>query len=286
MRVEVFVPLGMTHSSVLIPDRLDEFKSIRYSRDGTPLPFFDTDNRGGGAIYSSAHDMVRFGMFMLEDHLADQKAILSEEQIDEMVRPTARDDRGRGIGVAWQHDRTNRDVALVEHRGSMPGATAGFTFVPGADVAIVVLSNGDRVSVTRIRDLVLEALGLADPPQDDQQEEEKPPAGFHPGPELAGTWEGAIATYQGDTPLRLEIRVDGDIHARLGSELPTLLGQVAFDDGILEGALMGTIQSDDVKNRAYPHALVLRVRLRIPVDRRLCGRRSRDRYRLPHHGKS
>jgi len=262
MSDEVFAPLGMTHSAVLIPARLEPFAAVRYDRAGTRLPSFDTDNRGGGAVFSSAHDMARFGMFVLKDHRDDQKPILTDRWLDEMIRPTADADRGRRIGVAWQLATTNKGVGIVEHWGSMPGGTTAFSFVPSADVSMVVLSNGDRVGVTRIRDLILEALDLASPPGDDDEDHEQPQDLF-PSAILTGAWKGMVATYQGDVPLTLEFRPDGDVHATLGKELPTLLSQVSYtEDGILEGIMAGTIDSDDVRARPWPHDVILRVVVR------------------------
>src|SRR5262245_61386329 len=88
MREEVFLPLGLTHTSVNVGPGLDSFASARYGRDGLPVPFYDFDHTGASALWSSAHDLARFGMFHLKQHLPDQKAILSDESIDAMQKPT------------------------------------------------------------------------------------------------------------------------------------------------------------------------------------------------------
>ena len=101
MRQEVFQKLGLTHTSVGIGPGLETYAAVRYGEDGLPITFYDFDHRGASAIFSSAHDLVRFGLFHLKAHLADQKAILSDASIDEMHKPRRASDRaGRGVGWA------------------------------------------------------------------------------------------------------------------------------------------------------------------------------------------
>ncbi|MGA7341723.1 MAG: serine hydrolase domain-containing protein, partial [Terracidiphilus sp.] len=61
MRDAVFLKLGMTHTSVGVGPGLEKFQAIRYDQKGSPIPFYDFDHPGASAIYSSAHDLVRFG---------------------------------------------------------------------------------------------------------------------------------------------------------------------------------------------------------------------------------
>ena len=77
MRTDVFLPLGLLHTSVGIAPGLEPYVAQRYDAQQRPIPFYTFDHVGASAIYSSAHDLVRFGMFHLKDHLADQQAILS-----------------------------------------------------------------------------------------------------------------------------------------------------------------------------------------------------------------
>ena len=80
---------------------MEKYQAIRYSGDGTPIPFYDFDHPGGSAVYASAHDLVRFGMFHLKAHLSDQKAILKDETIDEMQRATVDMGPNTGYGIGW-----------------------------------------------------------------------------------------------------------------------------------------------------------------------------------------
>jgi CubicO group peptidase (beta-lactamase class C family) len=105
MRTEVFQPLGLTHTSVNIGPGLEKHQAIRYGLDGTPIPFYDFDHPGGSAVYASAHDLVRFGMFHLKAHLPDQKAILKDKTITEMQKP--RLGRATRAVTASAGERTN-----------------------------------------------------------------------------------------------------------------------------------------------------------------------------------
>ncbi len=162
MRQEVFVKLGLTHTSVGIGPGLEPYEAIRYDDDtGAPIPPYDFDHPGASAVYSSAHDLVRFGMFHLKDHLADQRAILTDASIDEMHRATVAaegDLAGSGYGVGWfSRDRAD-GYRVVSHSGGMPGVATILDLVPAEDIAVVVLSNGGGRVPGAVRDAIMKKL--------------------------------------------------------------------------------------------------------------------------------
>lgn len=65
LRNEVFLPLGLTRTSVGLPPVLRPFAATRYGPDGRPIPFYEFDHDGASAVWSSAHDLIRFGLFHL-----------------------------------------------------------------------------------------------------------------------------------------------------------------------------------------------------------------------------
>ena len=79
MRESVFIKLGLTRTSVGVGPGLEKFQAIRYDSKGAPYPSYDFDHPGASAVYSSAHDLIRFGMFHLKDHLADQAQIAADD---------------------------------------------------------------------------------------------------------------------------------------------------------------------------------------------------------------
>jgi CubicO group peptidase (beta-lactamase class C family) len=252
LREEVFLPLGMTRSAVGLPARLVPHAAVRYNRQGEPLPFYDFDHRGASAVFASAHDLARFGMFHLKTGLADQRAILSEAAIDQMQQPTMGD-----YGIGWS-SHTRFGPRLVSHSGGMPGVTTILWLFPEQRTAIVVLSNTSGAPVGTIgREVVSALFPDARPPQGNPS---SPASEFAPGPELAGAWSGAIHTWQGERRLEMRIAVDGTVHVQLAGQLWTLLNQAAFRDGYLTGRLRGDIGTADAGRR--PHILQFTLRLR------------------------
>jgi len=144
MRQEVFVKLGLTHTSVGIGPGLENFAAARYDDDGSPLPSYELDTPGAGGIYSSAHDLVRFGMFHLKDHLADQGAILSDRSLDELHRPTQDEssEPRAGYAIGWEVIDRPDGYHIVTHTGGMPGVATTLLLVPSEDLAVVLLANG------------------------------------------------------------------------------------------------------------------------------------------------
>ncbi len=142
MREEVFLPLGLTRMSVHIGPGLEEFTATRYTPDGTPYPFYDFDHPGGSAVFSSAHDLVRFGMFHLKNHLADQRRIIADDSIDEMHTPTALEEDGNGYGIGWASRTNDKGLRTVAHSGGMGGVSTTLVLLPDQNAAVVVLCNG------------------------------------------------------------------------------------------------------------------------------------------------
>jgi CubicO group peptidase (beta-lactamase class C family) len=63
MREEVFLPLGMTHTSIDVGPGLEPHQAIRYTNDGRRIPLYEFDHHGASAVYASAHYLARFAMF-------------------------------------------------------------------------------------------------------------------------------------------------------------------------------------------------------------------------------
>jgi CubicO group peptidase (beta-lactamase class C family) len=262
MQQEVFGALGLRRTSVGIGPGLEKEHAIRYGVDGAAIPFYDFDHRGASAVYASAHDLVRFGMFHLKAHLADQKPILSDAAIDEMQRPTMSMGGGgsSGYGVGWTIGEMRTGQKVVSHSGGMGGVSTLLMLVPSERLAAAVLVNGNTIVVPRIWNEIASAML----PKSSATAPAKPtpptPVPFKPGPELAGTWMGAVDTYKGEVSLRLTIKEDGDVHAQLGSNLETLLNSPNFRDGYLSGRMSGDIGTEDANRR--PYILLLGLKLR------------------------
>ena len=259
MRQEVFLKLGLTRTSVHIGSGLEPYQAIRYGPDGLPIPFYEFDHTGASAIYASAHDLVRFGMFHLKARLPDQKAILSDAAIDQMQKPTMSTGPNAGYGIGWALNDTRTGYHLVSHSGGMGGVATSLRLIPSEKLAAVVLCNGGDRLPHSISDEILATL-LPKWKVDRTPPQVPPTTAFQPPPELIGTWTGTLCTYKGELPLTLRVLESGDVHARLGSQLKTLLNDVRWQDGYLSGRMTGEIGTEDANRRPYLLNLTLKLR--------------------------
>lgn len=259
MRTEVFLPLGLTRTCVNIGPGMEKLHAVRYGPDGQPIPFYDFDHPGASAVYASAHDLVRFGMFHLKAHLPDQKAILTDAAIDEMQQPTITFGNNNGYGIGWQTQQRKSGHRAVLHSGGMGGVATILYLIPSEKIAVVALANSRTAIPFQAAERIVAALLGESVPAPSAQNQGEPPA-FKPPSQLVETWEGAAHTHKGETPLTLQIQESGDIHARLGRQLWTLLNMVSFNNDTLEGRMMGDIGTEDASRR--PHVLRLRLKLR------------------------
>jgi len=294
MREEVFVPLGLTRMSIDIGPGLEKYTAMRYGADGLPIPFYDFDHPGGSAVFASAHDLARFGMFHAGAKLPDQREILSDEWRKRMQEPTAEIEGGRHYGIGWflQDDKAGRRV--VSHSGGMGGVSTLLSIVPEQNVVVVVLSNGASPLPSQISAQILNVV-LKAPDEKKPEQAEKPKSeqsdvaealaaakpmeerGLKP---LIGRWKGTVHTYNADLPIELRVQEDGDVHVKFEGQLVTLLTGARVQDGFLRGRLKANLGTEDV-NRTK-HELHLEVKQR--GDDVLNGSLIAMSYRVPRVG--
>ncbi|MGH9834349.1 MAG: serine hydrolase domain-containing protein [Blastocatellia bacterium] len=258
MREEVFLPLGLTHTSVNIGPGLEKHQAVRYGTDGSPIPFYDFDHPGGSAVYASAHDLVRFGMFHLKAHLSDQKAILKDETIDELQQATVKTGGNSGYGIGWGTNESPGGRRVVSHSGGMGGVSTLLRLYPAEKLAIVVLSNAS----SNLPGQVMERIAAVVAPETarGQGGQNQPPPDFKPASELLGAWQGKVHTYKGELSFKLLFQPDGDVHAQIGTQLKTLLNRAQFRDGYLSGVFTSDIGTEDANRTRYSLALSLKLR--------------------------
>lgn len=258
MRTNVFLPLGMTRTTVGLPPAFQAFAAERYDRNQRPIPFYDFDHRGGSAVYASAHDLIRFGMFHLKNHLPDQRAILNDTTIDLMQRAVPPATYGLGWIVTEREGQR-----IVAHTGGMPGVQTVLAMYPTEDVAIVVLTNMvadigrvyreiERVLLPRYADGRRRAR-VADSTAAAARAPWRPPA------ELLGEWKGTLRTWDRTVPMTLTFQPDGDVHVKVENGLTSLVNNVQWRDSMLVGRYAGTLPTNDA--RRWAHDVVLSLRL-------------------------
>lgn len=268
MREEVFLPLGLTHTSIDVAPGLEQYQAIRYTPEGRRIPFYEFDHPGASAVYASAHDLARFAMFHMKEHLADQRAIISDAAIDEMQTPTSAAEGRAGYGVGWGVSDYARGYRTVSHSGGMPGVATYCTFVPSKRVAVVVLSNSRSPLVSYVQDMIFKIL-LPDRNNEPEQNQEKDSpsdtaaksqGSTPPESALPGQWKGRLVTYKKEFQLVLTIKEVGDVHLKLGDQLETLLSGSSYQGGYLRGRFAGDVDHEDARGRAYQVQLELKLR--------------------------
>lgn len=268
MQERLFVPLGMTHSALDIMPGFEPYKATRYDYAGQPIPDYRSAEPASATLYSSVHDLARFGMYMLKDRLPDQRAVLSDESIDRMTRDPVVDGPNSHYGIGWDIEERG-GYRTMEHSGSASGVSSNFVLIPSENVGVVMVANTDGGVPTKLFPEVLKVLlpkwqeAKAEPPA-------KPPVPFKPKADLVGRWEGKVHTYEGDIPMQLKILASGDIHVNIGNpprfstrsrvEQPSLLNNVAFDDGMLTGSTLSQIQTSDTARNPHTVSLYLKQR--------------------------
>ncbi len=192
----VFIPLGLTNTKRLsAPATTDEYAQ-QYDHAGRPWTYEE-------GLYASAHDLLRFGMFHLKDHLPDQKQILSDSTLDLMQTSIDPLSDFRLPWWVWEYEGF---VALV-----FTGASGTImALVPEADLAIVVLANRLQANTPKICKLIAETV------LDDFEEERRLPTQvrvqkkIQPAPlsprSLAGLWKGSVSTLEREFPVEMSFR--------------------------------------------------------------------------------
>ena len=244
MREEVFKPLGMTTTTIGTGAGIAN-SAVRYTAQGKPIAFYDFDHRAASAVYTSAHELVRFGMFHLENHLKDQRPVLKDATLDAMHRVATPGDTATGYGLGWGIGN-EQGMRVVSHTGGMPGVATTLKLYPQHNVVIVALANTSGAAPHRIAvDIAAAVLPGYKAPT---PRPPTPAVAFASPAELIGEWTGTVRMYDGSTtPISLLVKAD-DIHVRLGpNALWTVLNAPSFRDRMLNGQFAGTIPSEEAR---------------------------------------
>jgi CubicO group peptidase (beta-lactamase class C family) len=257
VRDEVFWPLGMNHTSAGIGPGLEKFVAAPYEWSRGRIPWGEPPlTPGYSGVLCSAHDLALFGMFHLKTHLPNQKAILSDAAIDAMQSSTVAADEGLRYGLGWWIDEDHFGYRDVFVAGGNSFASATLKLIPSEGIVVAVLVNTAAGLSGAIIDEVLSVLlppyrekraRAADSQKPGRSKSDAPSAPVSLPASLTGTWTGSVQTYQGKRPLTLSIAESGDVHAKLGSQLGTLLDDARFKNGRLTGRMSGDLGDDAIR---------------------------------------
>lgn len=188
---EIITPLGLKHTRFFRAEVPADSVATQ-NVDGGVLPIAH-DAEGYTALYSTAGDLARFGMFHLKAHLADQKPIISDSSIDALwkYRDPAAPISTRRLGWDVQQDY---GYQTIQHGGGGPGIHNWLYMIPSEGVVIALMSNAQYGS----SDVVLKELIAAAVSKSDKSDfRPRAGRGWPRWPELdpaafSGGWVGQI----------------------------------------------------------------------------------------------
>ena len=268
MRELVFDPLGLRNTTVSTGRELTGRAAVRYDNNLSAIAPYAFDHTGGSGVWSSAIDLVRFGMFHLGEPAPGQTQILRAETRERMQQPVAPETSpGQAYGLGWATTADDNGYARVSHSGGMPGVSTLLNLYPSEGVAIVVLINkSSGAAAPRIATAIAAAALPAYAPM-----RRTVGAAILPLGDLAGTWRGRVLALADTLPLSLTILPNGRVRVRLGaSEERDLDGASLARTGWLTGRFTAPIRAPDATPAANRDRVTINIALR-RRDNRLTG---------------
>jgi len=275
MRTRVFEKLGMSRSFINGADnnRYDQV-AVPYDDKGKRLPHSISDTPAAGDAYSSADDLIAFGMFHLKDRLPSQEPILSDELIDRMQ--SAKDPRAvnhghpaDSYGWGWFFNETEHSRKTVWHEGGSVGTSTILKLIPSEDLAVAVLMNTFNQKVcNRIADDIIK-ISLPDYMKT-QAQADVLTARSREIVRPQGAWTGTMKTNEKEIPLTLVFQPDGDVIMETTAQFETkevfpgapeplpqrlVLNVFRLTDSWIFGWCLAVIPDGEVQR--YPHVLML-----------------------------
>ncbi len=247
MRDAVFTPLGMKHTAVGAPRRGDV--AVRYDGRGVAIPPYTFDHDGASAIYSSARDLVVFGMTHLGFVRPGQTPLLPAEAFA-LMRETSEVSPNYGLG--WSVSEVD-GIRVLSHGGGMPGVATILLVIPQSAMVVTVLTNSSSAdaarqriahAAARVAGLPARAPDLCALPEND---------------ELLGTWIGTLDIEGREVAMTLVLDHDGRATTTLGSDAAELFG-VSLVDGNLKARLEGITLTQASRDRDSDVGFDLQVR--------------------------
>jgi CubicO group peptidase (beta-lactamase class C family) len=283
LHAAVLQPLGLTNTVVSDGAGLGTRAAVRYGSDGAALPPYTFDHVGASGVWSSAHDLVRFGMFHLRRREPGRPAVLSDAGIESMQQQHAPADApGAARGLGWGLAEDDHGLRRIAHTGSMPGVATALNLYPSEDLAVVVLTNSSHSpSVARVASALTAAVvpsyaaevaarnaarsattATAAGTRPAAASAQQAPAFIAPA-ELVGTWRGAVLLPGGgEAPMVLELQADAAPRVRLGAQTAEV-GAARMADGWLTGRFVAVLDGGGADAAPAPqraqHAIVLNV---------------------------
>ena len=223
MKANVLDPLHLSNTFLFTFDSThSENIAIEYLNDNSPAIFVESAESGAGGFYSSAHDLLVYGMH----HLNKKFPNISSNQIENMKSAYDPNIGPDGYGLGWEiYDAGT--TRIIKHNGGGLGCDTRLTLIPSENMVVVVLKNSRRGSSTYITSNIIEAFG-------EQYNKKNDNYGVNNRSTLVahGQWSGNIITFSDTIPVSVLINQDGSVECEIRGEV--YQSKVRYVNGVAE----------------------------------------------------
>lgn len=171
----IFRPLGMNRSTIRPTEAMTFPLALGHDvKNGTASVIRPIDNNAakypGGSMFSSANELARFAVAMMNGGKIDGKQILSPFVVENLQKPQfylpGEERAFYGYGLVGFEDR---GVKTVSHGGASRGYGSTIFFAPEQKIAIIVLANVSGQTLSKSRQKAMEMLLPLKPESNEQQ---------------------------------------------------------------------------------------------------------------------
>lgn len=170
----VFKPLGMTRSTIRPFEAMTYPLALGHDvKNGNALVIRPIDNNAakypGGSMFSSANELSRFAIVMLNGGKIDGRQALAPMVIENLSKAQfylpGEDRAFYGYGLLGFEDR---GVKTVSHGGASRGYGSMITFAPEQKIAVMVLANTSGQTLPKTRRKAMELMFSLKPETNEQ----------------------------------------------------------------------------------------------------------------------
>jgi CubicO group peptidase (beta-lactamase class C family) len=273
LRQMVLDPLGLAETMVSDGNGLDGRRgAFRYGGDSEPVRPYTFDHIAASGVWSSARDLIRFGLFHLGHDPKGLAPALSRQTRRVMQRDhVPGDGPGRTRGLGWGIVSDAGGWRQVAHTGSMPGVATILSLYPDANVAIVVLTNASNSRAVGQIERALASAALPRQRVRPDVQRAASPGGGAAAPVTAvrvteadlveaigGRWSGWAHIAGERIPLDLEVLGNGDVRVRVRNGEALALEGARWSDNWLTGraaAMLGPPDAAPLDDKAGHRAM-------------------------------
>ncbi|WP_353062276.1 serine hydrolase domain-containing protein [Tunturibacter psychrotolerans] len=268
MTQRVLTPLGLHDSFFNTSVARLRTGAARYDSLGNLIPYYTTSTPASGELYASAHDLARFAMFNMKNHVPGQAPFLDDHCVDELHKPVFVGPSGVATTFGWFTGHLKSGIPVIFKIGGQPGVATGLYMLPSENLACMVLTNRSdgRELCSEVCNQVL--AGYLPEWQQPEETSGPPTSPFVVRPSFGGHWRGTLAN--DGAKMQAELNIDSSDLATLslGDKPAARITGMQSEGVALTGVSVGLIDSPDSLRTG---AKTLKIKL-LPQEGKLVGR--------------